>query len=141
MLRDLQQTIADYIKRDALFADVPVIPAVKGRIADEIETALGKLGVVVIIEPLRGPLTHSGGKISTEPQFEINVIENVTINRARGSYKTADDLTERICWLLRGGQTPPPPIYAVSWELAGDLTDEFGYRVEAKTREPLELSP
>lgn len=141
MLKELQQAIVDHIKRDPLFAGVPVVPAVKGRIADEIEKELGRLGLVVIVEPLRGPLHHAAGKISTDPQFEINIIENVTINRARPSFVTADDLTERICWLLRGGQTPPPPIFAVSWELANDLTEEFGYRVEAKTREPLEISP
>lgn len=141
MLRELQGRIVEHIKRDPLFADVTVVAAVKGRIADEIDKALGSLGLLVVVEPLRGPLKHAGGKISTEPQFEINVMENVTINRARPSFATADDLAERICWLLRGGQTPPPPIFAVSWELAGDLGDEFGYRIEAKAREPLEMMP
>lgn len=141
MLKELQERIVEHIKRDPLFANVSVIPAVKSRIADEIEKAIGSLGIVVIVEPMRGPLQHAGGRISTEPEFEINVIENVTINRARESFATADDLAERICWLLRGGQTPPPPIFAVSWELASDLTEEFGYRVSAKTRAPLELSP
>ncbi|MCZ7593119.1 MAG: hypothetical protein M5U15_13720 [Kiritimatiellae bacterium] len=141
MLKELQERIVEHIKRDPLFADVTVVAAVKGRIADEIEKALGSLGLLVVVEPLRGPLRHVGGRISTEPQFEVNVMENVTLNRARASFATADDLTERICWLLRGGQTPPPPIFAVGWELASDLDENFGYRVEAKTREPLELSP
>lgn len=141
MLRELQGQIVEHIQRDPMFADVTVVAAVKGRIADEIDKALGGLGLLVVVEPLRGQLRHAGARISTEPEFEIHVMENVTINRARASFATADDLAERICWLLRGGQVPPPPAFAISWELANDLDENLGYRVVAKTREPLELSP
>ena len=140
MLRALQEAIVDHLKADDFFDDIPVVAAVKGQLASAIESDLGKLGLIVIVEPVRGPLKHAGGKLSTEPVFQIHVFENVLLHRSGEDYVTAEDVTEKICHMLRGGQETAPPVYATSWELVNDLTEELQYMVEATTRGAIEIT-
>lgn len=140
MLRDLQMSVVSRIKADPIFADIPVVAATKGDLASTIEAELGKLGVCVTVEPVRGTLKHVAGKLTTEPSFQLHVFENVLINRAREAFVSADDLAMRVCWLLRSSQEDPPPAYAISWELVNDMNEEVTYRVEATTRKPMELA-
>lgn len=139
MLKELQKAIVTHLKADAYFHDIPVVPAVKGNLASEIDTELGKLGRIVTVEPLRGSYKHSGGKLSTEPLFVLHIFENVLLNRNGEGYVTAEDIKEKIAYMLRGGQDVAPPVYAQTWELVNDLTDELTYRIEAGTRAPIEI--
>jgi hypothetical protein len=139
MLRDLQLAIVAWLKDDEVLADVPVIASTKGNLVSAIETDLGKMGRCVVIQPVRGPLRHAGGKLSTEPTFEIAIFENVLVNRAQAGFQAAEDLMERICWLLRGGQSTPPPVFATEWDLVDDSGDELLYRVKAVTRGAVEV--
>jgi hypothetical protein len=134
MLREKQAAIVAHLEADAFFSAIPVVAAIKGNLASIIETELGKLGRVVTVEPLRGPFKHAGGALSTEPGFSIHIFENVLINRVGETYVTAEDIMEKIAYMLRSGQTTPPPVYAQSWELVNDLSEELTYRIDATTR-------
>lgn len=141
MLKELQEAIVLHLKADAYMNGTSIIPATKGNLGSAIETELGKVGLCVVVEPLRGTLKHAGSKISSEPTFQLHIFENVMVNRNQVAFKTAEDVLERICWLLRGGQGCPPPVFATSWELVNDLTEELTYRIEATARGALELYP
>ena len=136
MLRTLLSGIKKWLEDDEAewFDGIAVVVATKGELASTIDAALGKLGLCIVIEAVSGKLAHLAGNLRTEPLIHITVYENVLINRQGETYKTAEDVMERVAWMLRGGQATPPPVYAQTWMLVDDSSDELTYGIDATTR-------
>jgi hypothetical protein len=104
VLEAIQNQMADVLLADPYFDSVPVIPESVGDIEREIEIALKKLGIAVIIvapSANRGKTREAPGPYYDEISINCMVTENVLINRsANGTGKHNLAVAEHVAAIL-----------------------------------------
>jgi len=137
VLADIQTTVEQRLQDATLFdgldyfGDVTIIKEDIGDIVNQIQRALGPVaGICIVILTVDADNEHP----NVNPPYlsninvAVQVIENVVINRAQDSYKTANDMIEHVllylnhhvpsgageCLILdreaiRTDDNPPPP--------------------------------
>lgn len=108
-LYEIQQRVATVLTSDPYFSGIPVICERKGDVLNQIQAALGKLGLCVVIETLTGRPEHAGiGAYSLELKMGISITERVIINQgATGSKKPASEVLARVLCLLNPIRATP----------------------------------
>lgn len=117
----LQQTLHDRLASDNLFngslsansAAIPIIQEIKGDVTNEVQTALAKLGVcVVLLVPVFELFDHYLWSLGGWMYCNIDVFENVLFNATTTKVK-APDICERILALM---QRWPSGVYDTNGE-------------------------
>ena len=132
-LKDIQEAIAKALKKEPFFANVPVITEAKGDVLNQIERAIAKIGISVVIETLTGkPETMGVGAYSLDLKVGVTVSENVVINQgASGSKKTASQVVAMILCLLNPSRTASPA-YAENFVLVNDSGGTLIYLINCR---------
>lgn len=101
-LYEIQQAVAAVFTADPYFSGIPVICERKGDVLNQVNTALGKLGLCLVIETLTGRVEHEGiGAYSLELKVGISIAERVIINQSNsGLKKPASEVLARVLCLL-----------------------------------------
>jgi hypothetical protein len=125
MLRELQAEIADKIRSHPELNGISILTADKGDIATEVDLAIAKLGLVIIVEPLPGKVSyHAPDRGAMDLEFAISILENVTLNRSgwaegtAGTGLTADGALELLLELFNPLQASGSPIHPDRFTLA-----------------------
>jgi hypothetical protein len=109
MLRDIAQGIADYITDDEILhneGNITVVVEDKADIGTAIATAIGQLGVCVLIAVTGFRRKDSSPLIQGDVQIQISCYEHPSLNRDDLSTMTAQGVTERIAQILNYKKFP-----------------------------------
>jgi hypothetical protein len=149
LLTTIQQAIADRLKTDRFFSDIPILTEKIGDIENEIQRQLGAIGVVVIV------ITPTANVVYTAPpgpywhdiHVVVRVVENVVINQGQnGTKKPASDIAEIISAMIHLYQ-PPPPVSALyctpdhSLSLVADPSGNLTYDCDFTTHGGIIYTP
>lgn len=138
MILQKQIDTVNYLKADPLLQGCTIVAATKGNLAAEIDEALGRLGVVITIEPASGRLGHSQGNVNAGVNYSVTITENVLTNRTSSGFgKTAEELMEHVCVRL-SPKYDDAPITATGFDLVEDLDEFLVYEVSAVSRGKME---
>jgi hypothetical protein len=99
--RSMQLSIEDLIKQSPVLSDIPVISEERQDLLIQINTALGKLGLVIIIQEVEAKVTSPNLPGPVFDAFSISVLvhENVMINRSK-SDRTAKQVAKQVAEAL-----------------------------------------
>jgi hypothetical protein len=133
-LKDIQTELSALITADSYFSGIPILTEARGDILNQLQRALGKLGIVVIIETLTGKPEHaSAGSYTVELSLGITVTENVLINQsASGTRKPASAVVARIMCLLNPLRQQELPAWIESFGLVDDSGGLLIYQLNCK---------
>lgn len=109
MLRDIAQGIADYITDDEILhnkGNITVVVEDKADIGTAIASAIGQLGVCVLIAVTGFRRKDSSPLIQGDVQIQISCYEHPSLNRDDLSTMTAQGVTERIAQILNYKKFP-----------------------------------
>jgi hypothetical protein len=131
-LTDLTAAVKTCLISNPWFAGIPILTYQRGDIINEIEQALGKLGLVIVIEHL--PWTP---EFDSEETFDITLTLGITVtempllNQAEtGTRKSGDATVVKIVEILnpfRGA-----PAIAEKCELVNDTDGQVSHLITAK---------
>lgn len=112
----IQADLRTAILADPWFTGIPVVCSEPGNLEAQINTALGKLGLVITIQPLKGKLQ---GSTHLDMDIGITVTEKPLLNRsASGLRKTA---TQVVINLLRVFSSMSAQMMVLDdWDLVND---------------------
>jgi hypothetical protein len=135
-LKDIQRELSGVITADSYFTGIPIITEARGDILNQIQRALGKLGICVIIETLTGRPEHaSAGSYLIELNVGLTVTENVLINQgSTGTRKPASEVVARIMCLLNPLRQQALPAWVESFGLVDDSGGLLIYQLNCKAR-------
>lgn len=140
-LATIQAEIAANLRRDSWFQAVPIVTENLGDIANQIEIALGKLGIVaVILTPAgKAAFPDAPGPILDPVSAVVAVYEMVVLNRgAKGTKLPASAVAERVAYQLHypnhaAVRTDEYPLICQEIALRPDRTHLI-YQVTFRTR-------
>lgn len=140
-LKDIQTELSALLTADSYFSGVTILTESRGDILNQLQSALGKLGIVVIIETLTGkPETPGIGSYTIDLNLGITVTENVLINQsASGTRKPASAVVARIMCLLNPLRQQGLPAWIESFGLVDDSGGLLIYQLNCKARAGFEL--
>jgi hypothetical protein len=131
----VQEATREHLSAKLFLQGIPVITADKGDVDSAIKTALGKLGLCIIVEPATSTLGYSGTAVQFAPRLNIIIWENVIINRgAAGTRKRASAVALAVALALAPRATPTPPIVGESIEMLQDSAGASVYNLSATVR-------
>lgn len=104
-LLDIQEEAANRLRSRSAFADVEVLTRRKGDILNDIEAALGRLGIVAYVFPPLPKRANGNlpGPIFDELELRVKIIESPTLNQTAA---TAHGLMEDTCRALHHWRGP-----------------------------------
>lgn len=135
-IRALQEAVANHIRQQPWFANVTVITADPGDVITQVNTALGKLGICIVIEPLEGSGENNGnaGSLDIEVQLGISVAERALTNRsASGTNKRATQVIVKLLQLFNPLNATPIPATLGRWKLTNDTGGMVVYQVTGRS--------
>jgi len=109
MLRDIAEGIAEFIREDQVLHDaghVTVVVEDKADISTEITTAIGSMGVCVVIAVTGSKRVPQSPILQGDINFEISCHESPEFNRDDDSALTAQGVMERLLKILHTRQFP-----------------------------------
>jgi hypothetical protein len=131
----IQGSLAEYLQALPYFSGIPILIADQGNIVENIKTAIGKIGLCIIIEPTTPTFSYSGASIVVDVPCAITVWELVITNRGgSGSRKRASEVVIEIVKALKPHQTPAPPAVVADAQLKRDSGGECVYTLTAKRK-------
>ncbi len=131
----VQEAAKEHLAAKPFLQGIPVLTADKGDVDSAINTALGKLGICVIIEPATTTLGYSGTAVQFAPRLNLIVWENVIINRGpTGTRKRASAVALAVALALAPRSTPTPPVCGESIEMLQDSAGASIYTISATVR-------
>ncbi len=136
----VQEDIRQWLKAREFFSNVEVITEDRGDVINEVQTALGKLGIVVVVEMLKGRVEFPGvGAGSIAFGIGMTVHENVVINRSGdGTKKTAPDAVVEIFDVFNplnaATHQKSLPVLLEDFDLLNDSNGELIYQIRGKAR-------
>ena len=129
-----QQAIRDWLLPLPYFAGIPIITAEQGNTIENVNTAIAKLGLCIIVEPAVPTFSYSGSNVVMDLPMRIIVWEKVMFNQGTtGSKKRASAVVIQIVKAFRP-QTPPAPCVCTEAELTRDSGGDNVYTVIAKKK-------
>lgn len=140
-LRDIQEAIKNWLTKEPYFAGIPIITEHKGDVMNRIDIALGKLGLCVVIEALKGRCDHLGaGAYSLDLSVGITITELVLVNEsATGTKKIASEVLAVILCLLNPSRAACPA-FADTFDLVNDNGGLLIYQVQCKVTAGFKLT-
>ena len=109
MLRDIAQGIADYIADDEILhneGNITVVVEDKADIGTAIATAIGQLGVCVMVAVTGFRRKDTSPLLQGDVQIQVSCYEHPSLNRDDLSTMTAQGVTERIAKILNYKRFP-----------------------------------
>lgn len=109
MLRDIAQGIADYIAEDEVLhneGNITVVVEDKADIGTAIATAIGQLGVCVMVAITGLRRKDTSPLLQGDVQIQVSCYEHPSLNRDDLSTMTAQGVTERIAKILNYKKFP-----------------------------------
>lgn len=109
MLRDIAQGIADYIADDEILhnkGNITVVVEDKADIGTAIATAIGQLGVCVMVAVTGFRRKNTSPLLQGDVQIQVSCYEHPSLNRDDLSTMTAQGVTERIAKILNYKRFP-----------------------------------
>lgn len=109
MLRDVAQGIADYIADDEILhneGNITVVVEDKADIGTAIATAIGQLGVCVMVAVTGFRRKDTSPLLQGDVQIQVSCYEHPSLNRDDLSTMTAQGVTERIAKILNYKRFP-----------------------------------
>lgn len=116
-----------------------VVSAVKGQIANDIAAALGKLRLLIVVEPVVSNIGYDRDVPVLRTTTAITIFENVLLNRVGEGYLTNGGAQEEILFALR----PSAGLHMipVRGTLQDSLTKLLQYTIECEGRIILQEPP
>lgn len=132
-LKDIQDAIAKALTKEPFFANIPVITEAKGDVLNQIERAIAKLGICVVIETLTGKTDTMGvGAYSLDLKVGVTISEMVVINQGNsGTKKSASQVVAMILCLLNPSRSASPA-YADTFVLVNDSGGTLIYLINCR---------
>lgn len=131
-LRDIQESVAALFTADPYFAGIPILCERKGDLLNQLQAALSKLGICIIVETLTGTIEHQAvGAYALDLKVVVSITENVLINSGKtGTRKPASEVLARVLCLLNPMRSVPA--WATSFDLASDSGGLLIYQITCK---------
>lgn len=133
--RQIKSDVEKWLLARPFFSNVPVIGQDQGDVLTAVDEAIGKLGLVVVIETPVGTVRYAdvgAGAISVD--LTLTITENVVLNRASGGTgKQADDALDEILIALNPMNTASKelPCLCTKWRLVNDVGGLLIYQIDA----------
>lgn len=131
----IQGSLAEWLSARPYFAAIPILIADQGNVIENVQIAIKKLGLCIVIEPSTPTFGYSGATVMMDCPAAITVWENVLLNRSEtGSRKRAGEVAIEIVKALKPQQTPAPPAVVADAQLKRDSGGECVYTLTAKRK-------
>lgn len=131
ILSDVNRDLKNAIQANPWFSNVPVVVQDKGDVNNQIELALNKLGIGIVIEQADGRIDFQGPAVVSIPlNTTITISENVLINRSEsGSGKRADQVLIRLILLFNPYSAAGQLISLKKFSLINDMGGSLVYQL------------
>jgi hypothetical protein len=130
-----QQATKEHLAARRFLAGIPILIADTGDIISNIEQAVAKVGICIIVEPATAQLGYSGAAIQLSPDLRIIVWENVLVNRGTtGTKQRASAVALAVAIALAPKFTPTPPVVGTNITLEKDTQGVCIYSISAMAR-------
>ena len=134
--KQLKDDITNWLKKRDFFSNVDVIGQDKGNVLAEVEQAISKLGLCVVVEVTGGDVKYPDvGAGAVDVKITFTITENVMINRADGGTgKTADDALDEILVAFNPLNGMALPCLCKTWRLVNDTDGLLAYQIDATSQ-------
>lgn len=141
-LKDIREEVLQTLRADAYFSNITLLTEERGDVLNRVLTAIGKLGLAVVIEPLHGkPENLAAGSYRLDLSLGVTVTENVLVNQgASGTKKPAEEVLARILCLLNPLRSESVPAWVESFDLVDDAGGLLVYQINCKAAAGFKLT-